>query len=553
MAIQTRASKILVALLVSTFFSGLCWAALIPMWQTPDEQAHFAQVQNVVMGKFPDGRADLPTGPTTSQDIIISEKLLETFRNRGENKFTYHPEYRLSYTETTTGTHEDELERLPLSFRREFIASEATGYPPLYYAYVALINNVFWFQGIVTRVFLSRIATVILSVGAVGIVYALARLVFKDRFLAISLAALASFTPMWRFVGSGVTSDALYNFVYPLLVFCIIKIFIGEEKYFWISFLVLCVGIMTKVQILLIVPIVIVSWIFVAIGKRNFSRRTIVAARVLLLLCFALFLVGVGNYLMKDVTFYWMKKLGLQRFSSVLFLPELSDFGYKISFVQYWKMMIKELYIQGFPWYWGVYRWLSLTLPLWIYRVIKIVILISGFGWVMAGLRGIKGKSGISRIINGKSGISRIINGKSLAVIVSSSVVYTTGLLLWNFLFWMSHGYSFGIQGRYFFPNFPEHMILLLAGLLLLAPKQYRRVVSVCAVLMMALFHWYALWFVAGSYYDTSNLSTFFLQASQYKPWFFKTPILPIIVSLGILSSAWLLISLVKYNKEKHA
>lgn len=542
MALQKGNGRLLKILLLAAFLNGIVWSGLIPMWQTPDEQAHFAQAQNIVVGKNASGTADLDTGPTTSKDIVTAEFFLGTYRINGNNLFTYHPENRIEYTNSTYGKYEREIESSPLSDREEFLISEATGYPLLYYQYLGLVNKIFWNNGLITRVFISRLATVLIATLTTYAVYLLAGEIFKNNFYAFVTASLVSFHPMWRFAGSGVTSDALFNLIYPLLIYGVIKLVKGDKKYFWWILAIFILGLMTKLQIMLLTPILIPILIWIAVSCHSEPRRGV--ARILLLIVLFIALITVGNYLMPDFTFYWMGKLGLKWLSETLFLPELSYFGDKIGFIGYWKTMAKELYIQGFPWYWGVYRWLSLTLPLGVYRMIKIVILISLAGWGLAMVKWLKGR--------GKS--KWAIKNKGWIVILISSSVYALGLLTWNFFFWRSHGYSFGIQGRYFFPNLPEHMILLLGGWLLLAGNWIvRKWIGIVLTGMMMLFNWYTLYFVLASYYDVTKWVGFLVQASQYKPWFLKVPVLPVIIFLGVASSVWFLINLVKYNKKKYA
>lgn len=539
MAFQKRTVWLVKILLIASFLNGLCWTGLIPMWHTPDEQAHFAQAQNIVVGKYAEDTASPSRGFSTSLDIVTTEKNLGTFRQGGNNIFTYHPENKIEYTDNTYGQYEQKIENLPIEFRREFVINEATGYPPLYYWYIASINKIFWENGLITRVFISRLATILITTLAVYISYLLAFEIFKNKYYALLTASLVSFQPMWRFVGSGITSDALYNLIYPLLIFCIIKLIKGQKKYFWWTLAVFILGLITKLQTILLMPILISIWIWIAFKGKKYGSFIQNTAKILLLAVLIITTITVGNYLIPDFTFYWMGKLGLKWLDSLLFLPELSDFGNKAGFINYWKTMGKELYIQGFPWYWGVYRWLSLTLPLWIYRMIKIAILISGLGWVITGIGKIKRKREINEIVN----------IKGLTVILASIVTYSLGLLAWNFFFWRSRGYSFGIQGRYFFPNLPEHMILLVAGLLLFPLRSiFKKLIATVFVSGMMVFNWYSLYFVSASYYDISSWDRFFLQASQYKPWFFKMPILPVIIFLGLMSSIWLLVSLMRYN-----
>lgn len=522
MEVQKVIDPALGTLLIASVLTGLSWAALIPPWHTPDEQAHFAQAQDfAAIGRRPN------PGLSTSKDIVASEELLQTIRDqRGNNKFTYHPEYRIPYTNTTVGLYEREIQQLPLQSRSEFVIAEATGYPPLYYWYVAGINRLFWGSDLITRIFLSRAATVLLTTAAVATAYLLAKKIFRHPAYAAAAGAVVSFHPMWRYVGSGVTSDALFNMVYPLLIFCTLKLLEGSGKYFWLTLGVFILGIMTKLQMILLLPILIPVWIWTVWNKKKFSVITRSAAATILVALLIGAFITAGNYLAPKLMFNWLKSFGLEKLDAIFFLPEFSNFRHAIGVIDYVKIMGNELYVQVFPWYWGVYRWLSLTLPIWIYRIIKVFIAVSLLGWVF-GVR--------------KRDFTAVIRAREAMLLFASSMMYAVGLISWNYFFWKSHGYSLGIQGRYFFPNLPEHMILLLAGLILFVPTVAKKYAAIIAAGVMVLLNWYSLWFVSSSYYDSSSFSTFFLQASQYKPWFFKWPFLSGVIVLGLVSSGWFL------------
>ena len=117
-------------LLVAAFFNALSWIILIPLWQYPDEQAHFAQVQYIaeISGKPQNNQSF-----DTSYEVAISEKILGTERDDlGNNKYTYHPEYKPDYSTGLYGPYEKEITSLPKSARSQLVKDEATLNPPLY-------------------------------------------------------------------------------------------------------------------------------------------------------------------------------------------------------------------------------------------------------------------------------------------------------------------------------------------------------------------------------------------------------------------------------------
>ena len=89
-------------LILSTIANTLSWIILVPVWQYPDEQAHFAQVQDIAeLGHVP------KKGNDTSYEIAFSEKILGTERDSlGNNLFTYHPDYKIPYSDNFFGPHE---------------------------------------------------------------------------------------------------------------------------------------------------------------------------------------------------------------------------------------------------------------------------------------------------------------------------------------------------------------------------------------------------------------------------------------------------------------
>ena len=96
-------------------------------------------------------------------------------------------------------------------------------------------------------------------------------------------------------------------------------------------------------------------------------------------------------------------------------------------------------------------------------------------------------------------------------------------------------------------------MAVLLIGLLVLSPVRLRKIVGLVAAALMMLFNWLSLWFVAQSYYGSLfSFQAFFLRASQYKPWFFKTLLLEVWLGLGIITSVWFLVSLMRYTRHKN-
>ena len=117
---------------------------------------------------------------------------------------------------------------------------------------------------------------------------------------------------------------------------------------------------------------------------------------------------------------------------------------------------------------------------------------------------------------------------KIFIFILYTAVIYFVTLLVWDWDFFRSHNFSFGIQGRYYFPVIVSCMILIVIGL-----QSISKYLNLLISYWFILLNWISFYVVVSSYYDTSGFKSFIIQASQYKPFFAK--------------GWWLIVALVLY------
>lgn len=487
-------TKTLVILLVfTTLFKGIVWASLVPMWHVPDEQAHFAQVQY-----YAELKSGIEPGNDLSLEVSESERLLGTLRDdRGVNKFTYHPEYRIEYSETYIGVHEKEIETLPNEARTTFVKKEAARYPPLFYV-LSSIGYLIGYQGsLFVRVFLARIISVLLAAATVWATFLLAKSIFPKNFLlAFSSTALLSFQPMFTFITSGINNDNLMNLLSTALLWIMVdsmrKRLSALHTLGMGAFLGL--GIITKQLIYPFIPLPLL-----VIAYHSFVKKTNSFMRHLILLIFVGLICG-GLVFTKS----WLQSGRLPGWPSVT----QGSPGYSLTFAAYLSEKLPKLYRETLPWYWGVFNWLGVVLPINLLRAIKVGLAVSGIGLV---------KYTASKFRKRKLETQ----DWQLLLLGFSSIWYAFWLLFWDYNLIRSIGFSHGIQGRNFFPTISAHMILVAFGLWQTS-KKYRKFVVKTATLAIVLLNFMALKTMLDSYYILTPLTTLVTQASQYKPWFFK-------------------------------
>lgn len=481
-----KKNNLILFLLLAVFFASLSWSFFVPLWHFPDEQAHWAHVQYLAEG----GRPPLGKNNDLAEEILISEQILRVKRDGwGNNSFTYNPQFNIAYSDNLTGLREEEIINLPKETRNNFIKKEAATYNDLFYQISSFIYKIVYRQNLFTRVFAIRIFWLFCLAGTVWLAYLITQEVFpRKKFLAMTVAVMVGFQPMFMFVSSGITIDNLINFLYTALFFLSLKIFKKQNLLALIIFLLTFLLLLnTKNNSLISLSIFLPVIIYFLIKKKQFLP--------------ILLLIAVIAYLLSEPirTFINLFASGQLPFFDHNQDNVLADYSLNQHFV--WTL--NHTYREVLPWFWGVFRWLSLTLPRWVNRIMMSLLLISGIGLIYNLVLVFKNK--------------KIKKNWQILFIIYVFLIYFLALLVWDWSFFRAHNYSFGIQGRYYFPVIVPAMLLFAWGM-----------ERISKYLLVFLGSWFmvvntiAFWRLVSSYYSVSSFSGFLTQASQYKPWFAK-------------------------------
>ena len=472
-------SKIIKLFFIVIFIKNITWSLFIPLWHFPDEQSHFGHVAYLAEGgQIPMGRSQ-----DLTEEIAISEQLLGTYRDKyGNNQFTFHPEYRLDYTNAFDGQHEQEIKNLPLSSRSKFTDAESAYYPHFFYRISGLIYKLFYSQNLFIRVFALRLFWLFSYVLLIWLAYKIGQLIFpKSQFLAIAVATLTGFQPMLTFVSAGITSDNLHNLLFTALIYFCLKIWQKLDWYNLIGLvIVIILGIITKPQFLISLGIALPVLLIKLLKAKEYK------------------LIGILSITITGLLpFFTQGRIPHFEAKAILAHPDYSLW-------QHIKFTLQHTFKEVLPWYWGVFRWLSLVLPRWVNQVMMRLLLVSGIGFAIKLIKWLKNKT--------KSSLE-----PGLGIIIWSALIYFLALLIWDFQHIRNSGFSFGIQGRYYFPTIVPHMVLLIIGL-----KSITKYLVFIVSFWFILLSWIGFYTVTSSYFDTSSFNLFILQASQYKPFFAK-------------------------------
>lgn len=506
---QKLINRLILFLLLITLLKGLVWSFFVPLWHFPDEQAHFAHIAYLAEG----GKPPIGRGLDLSEEILTSEHILRTKRDGwGNNSFTYHPEFNIDYSNSMIGLRENEINNLPKETRSNFIKTEAATYGNYFYQISGWVYKIFYTQNLFIRVFTIRIFWLFCIVGIIWMTFLITKAIFpKNLALQLTVPILVSFQPMLTFVSSGVTIDNLFNLLFTIIIYLSLLLII-KPKILNITLLLIFVFLllMTKnnsfIAFIIIIPPVVYAFLK--------EIKLFIKVIPIFLIIFAIILITVP-YVKDLITIFFSGQIPYLDFKT---LPALKNYSIWDHFIWSVKHTIGEV----LPWYWGVFRWLSLTLPKWTNRILMRMILVAAIGLVLKIILIIKKKQ-----YNQQTFL--------LGFICYVATVYFLALFIWDWFFYRGNNYSFGFQGRYYFPVIVCHMILLAVGVEsigelinslvkknILKRINFRKWFLWLLSIWFLVLNWIAFFWLTSSYYDLSSFQKFIIQASQYKPWFAK-------------------------------
>ncbi|MFC1653799.1 DUF2142 domain-containing protein [Patescibacteria group bacterium] len=480
----------------SSFFILLFWTLFVPIFEFPDEQAHFARISlESDNNKKPfENEADLST------EIAKTEKIMGTFRNKkGNNNYTYHPENKLEFSNNTFGLREQEIIDLNTEHNKTtFIGREAARYPFLYYSYENIFYNLVKNESILTRVIVSRLGSVLLGSLLVLVAYRIGEELFGDHHLSTILASLVALQPMMVFVSSGINPDVMHNLWFSVIILFALKFirydFVGDVTFYLGLFIGL--DMLTKPQAYIAIPVVIFAFLVRMIVKKQIFQTI----SYFFILAFVAFLAGYyveGNNIIKII-----------RSGNLPYLRSVENpHPSSPSLIAHAKYSIGRLLNQNTVWYWGVFKWLGVVLPRYFWWIANRVVAISFIGTII--------------------GIFRKVNREKLgqlSILIFSTIFYIFAIFWFDWKTVEATTRKVGIQARYYFPTLVAHMALLAFGISnLIRKEKIQKTLLISLVLFFVTLQLGGIYTIAKSYYDTSSIITLFNQASQYKPIFAKS------------------------------
>jgi 4-amino-4-deoxy-L-arabinose transferase-like glycosyltransferase len=228
--------------------NGLAWSLITPPFEVPDENAHYAYVQQVAeRGTVP--RTVLPEGMLSpAEDATLGTVLF--YQIVGER---YNPAPMSQLQQQAV----EQVEHAPLHTRGDGDALSATNNPPLYYALEAIPYRLAVGGSVLDRLAAMRVLSALMGAVTVLLIYLFLSELLPARRWAWSAGALvAAFQPLFGFMSGGVNNDNLLYLTAAGVLWALARTFrrgLTPANGAWIGGL-LGAGIVTKLTLLGFVP-----------------------------------------------------------------------------------------------------------------------------------------------------------------------------------------------------------------------------------------------------------------------------------------------------------
>ena len=167
-----------------------------------------------------------------------------------------------------------------------------------------------------------------------------------------------------------------------------------------------------------------------------------------------------------------------------------------------------------FSWYWAVFGWLEEALPLNSYRVLRILTALSLVGLIWLVFDRLREKR-----------FDRNFLAWTFLII---TIFSTAGIfVLFDWQTFARTGVGFGVQGRHFLTAISAQIILFLLGISTI----FKKIKISPKLVLLFLSFWFiflnlqSIWVMINFFYQTTDVGTLILRASQYKPYFSKGPL----------------------------
>lgn len=378
--------RALVLLLGVVALMGASWALLVPAFQVPDEDVHFAYVETLVEhGRLPGG-----------QGAALSSAQLEAMRALNTDAVVFSAASRPEWSRAAYEAYQ--RRSADVSDQDGGGPNTASSYPPAYYGLASVGYRLAGGAGVLAHLYATRLFSVLFLLVTTTAVWLLAgELLGRNRQLQLLAAAVVGLWPMVDFMSAGVNPDSLLYATWSLALWLGVRVLRrGLDPRAGAALgLVTGVALITKAPSVALIPAVafVVTVAALRVGRRQ--PRTAILGTLALLVALAvpveawrLTIASLDRPAYTQVSGAVSSGLNVREFLSYVwqyYLPTLP-----------WQQRLRfdTAYVSSYPalnvWVassWAAFGWVTVFFPLWLYKVFLAITALFGGAALIAGLQ----------------------------------------------------------------------------------------------------------------------------------------------------------------------
>ncbi len=337
----TRQATLFSAILLVYLVAGVLYVTLTPLWQSPDEPAHYNYVGYLVAHT---GYPELTAGC-----------------------------YNQSYLNRLT------REKFPPHLPLDSICYEFHQ-PPLYYQLAAPV-----FVAGAGAPLALRLFSVVLGAGVVVLAFYIGRTIFPRRTgIAFGAMAFAAFVPMHVAMLASANNDALAELILAAIMLLLVRRLCvatppGTRNNFHLGIL-LGLGLLTKVTVYIAIPLIGITLIMAGLPGRkpeadSFNWPKLLKQAVVI---FGVALVIAAPWYLRNLNVYGgFDILGLQRHDEIVTGQlRAEDYLGDVGVTNY----VKSFATTTFRSFWGQFGWMAVPMDGRTYRLLTVLVIVAGAG-----------------------------------------------------------------------------------------------------------------------------------------------------------------------------
>jgi len=395
---RTRSRQILLIILLAYIALGFSYAKMTPLWQVPDEPAHFNYVE-----------------------YVAEENGLPVLRTG---------DYPQAYLKEIKAKHfPAEMSISPIRYESH--------QPPLYYLTASVLYRVLSTLPLLMQVLGLRLLSVFFGVAILLMAYLTVREIFpNDSYLVLGTTAFVAFVPMHIAMTAGINNDALAELILACILWQLVRLLKTDfdSKRSIVLGLTIGLGLLTKTTTYVSAPLTIIAVLSRAYRDKGscsqVSWKRIVVRSALIL---GPALLVALPWILRNVAVYGpTDPLGWQRHGEVV-AGQLTTATYlsQVGLLQY----LRAFVYTTFQSFWAQFGWMGILVDQRLYLTLALLCIYVTLGLALL-------------VIRLRQDAHRFTHFQEQALILlASSTFLTLCTYLWYNTKFVQH------QGRYLFPS----------------------------------------------------------------------------------------------------